>query len=471
MYALFSHFASMKFLAFENLNELMDHMAFQYESDRKSIEFFHPGPDSESRTATAKSSVFNLVSTIIGGGVLSLSFAFDKCGLVFATILMLVASIASDFILYVLVSCSRRSGAQSYEEIAAKAFGKTAQLITMALLIMLTFLVFVGYVILARDLASPLVERYLLDRIMEETERNLTAVGCVVLVSPVLFFRSINALRFTSIFSLLSILVLVLAIGIRSVQSTETPEFSPSNMKFLPTSWHDVVYAFPIISVSFLCHFNVLPVYGELHQPTRRRLKTIVHVTMASTWVFYIILGGLGYVFAFQSPQGVQDNILNNFSNNDDLINAGRLGLVITVLLSLPLLVLPCRATLYRLLLEIQQLRGNPSSNENMRLLDDEPVVLNQESPLLMHCALTITIIVCAVFMAFSVPGVSVVWSVMGSTVGILIAYVIPSMSYIRIRHEKPNTDDRKRAAWVLFVFGSIAMVVCSIQAAWSLAI
>ena len=340
---------------------------YQYEVDRVSLEYFHPAPTSTRRTASAKSAVFNLVSTIIGGGVLSLPYALDKCGLVCFTLFMTLAALASDFSLYVLVSCSRRSGARTYAEVVSKALGpgQAPAIITMVLLALLTYLALVAYLVLIQDLVVALVERYCLGLgggsgvvgsgavglgsgaevahpgsgllfLLPRGERRLITIACVLLVSPVLFFRKMDALRVTSVVSLVSMLVLALGIFIRA---TESPPASyhhhhpttTSSIKLFPDQSSDLVYAFPIISVAFLCHFNVLPVYSELHRPTRRRLKRVVHVTMGSSYVFYMIVGILGYVYAKKHRLVIQDDILNNFSTNDGLVNLGRVGLLVRV--------------------------------------------------------------------------------------------------------------------------------------------
>ncbi|EEY57742.1 sodium-coupled neutral amino acid transporter, putative [Phytophthora infestans T30-4] len=326
---------------------------YRYERNRGSHEFFSPGPHATTRTATAPSAIFNLVSTIIGGGILSLPFAFDKCGLVVALIFMVIAASASTFSLYVIVSCSRRGSAASYEEVVRKALGARAGRITVVLLVVLTLLTLVAYVILTKDLVGSLGASFLYNRPLSEAEQNVMTIICVLLVSPALLARSMDALRFTSIFSLVSVLVLAIAITVRAADATfsrlDAQEESQIPIKLTPDSWADAVYAFPIISVSFLCHFNVLPVYRELHKPTRHRLKKIVASTMFSTWLFYILVGVMGYLFAFQQHGGVQGDILNNFSDNDPLVNLGRLGLLVTIQLSLPLIIQPCRANLLRL--------------------------------------------------------------------------------------------------------------------------
>ena len=59
-------------------------------------ELLVPPFDSEERHSSMLVATFNLVATIVGGGVLSLPFAFQKCGIVLATILMLFAAVITN---------------------------------------------------------------------------------------------------------------------------------------------------------------------------------------------------------------------------------------------------------------------------------------------------------------------------------------------------------------------------------------
>ena len=77
-------------------------------------ETLSPGPRSPSRKSTLPAAVFNLVSTIIGGGVLSLPWSFAKAGLIPGILSILVAAGMSDFSVYILVAAARRSGMLSY---------------------------------------------------------------------------------------------------------------------------------------------------------------------------------------------------------------------------------------------------------------------------------------------------------------------------------------------------------------------
>lgn len=72
-----------------------------------------PSFDAPSRQSRPIVAIFNLIATIVGGGVLSLPLAFAKLGVGLATILMIGAAIITDESLYLLCICARLTGATS----------------------------------------------------------------------------------------------------------------------------------------------------------------------------------------------------------------------------------------------------------------------------------------------------------------------------------------------------------------------
>jgi len=60
---------------------------------------------------TVKSSIFNLVSTIVGGGVLSLPYAFRQTGFALGAVILGLVAIMSAYSAHLLVACGRRCNA------------------------------------------------------------------------------------------------------------------------------------------------------------------------------------------------------------------------------------------------------------------------------------------------------------------------------------------------------------------------
>ena len=113
-----------------------------------------PAPRDESRTAEIFPSALVLLSTMIGGGLLTLPFAFAQVGIAGGLILLIVSGIAAGFSLYILIASARRTGASSYSGVAADAYGPIAATTVSVLTLVLTFMCMVAYSVLLRDLAG-----------------------------------------------------------------------------------------------------------------------------------------------------------------------------------------------------------------------------------------------------------------------------------------------------------------------------
>ena len=361
------------------------------------------------------------------------------------------------------------------------------------------------------------------------------------------------------------------------------------HIKVWPNSFNDFMYALPISTVAYLCHFNVLPTNKELIKPTKKRIQRMIHSTIGICLSLYIVIAFCGYLFSLDLTCG---DILNNYKNDDPIISVGRVGLVITLAMSFPLLVLPCRTVLGRLIVMFccsgkhKSVGGSSTSKkhtESTRLLSktDEHLLSNPVAPagllspigtfitdspanisaryneslrnnyrtinesdengvahdadgaadsrddffyasnptlaqgrntseqrasstasvsqdsddgatlaLPIHVALTIFILAGSSQIALHVSSVVQIWSILGSSISIIIAYIIPCLMYISLRRQhklqhlpganEPHKemevereqvlDNMKKSstllwAWMLLIFATIASVCSTWQA------
>lgn len=77
--------------------------------------------------ASESQSVFNLVNAVLGAGVLGYPWAYKTCGLVLATLLVLITLVASELSMRLLMISSQLAGKRSYEELARHCFGRVGQ--------------------------------------------------------------------------------------------------------------------------------------------------------------------------------------------------------------------------------------------------------------------------------------------------------------------------------------------------------
>ena len=82
-----------------------------------------------------------------------------------------------------------------------------------------------------------------------------------------------------------------------------------------------------------------------------------------------------------------------------------------------------------------------------------------------LHVGTTIVIATYAFFGAVSVPGVAVVWSVLGSSLGMIIGFIIPCACYLKIREHKGLTRNSNLGALVLLVCSIVVAIFCTAQA------
>jgi amino acid permease len=65
---------------------------------------------------------------------------------------------------------------------------------------------------------------------------------------------------------------------------------------------------------------------------------------------------------------------------------------------------------------------------------------------------------------AITVPGVAFVWSICGSSMGMMIAFIIPTACYLKIRTHK-RFNRRTFVSWALLIVSCLAAIVCTKQA------
>ena len=496
------------------------------------VEFLYPAHDCETRQSSPLVAIVGLVATVCGGGVLSLPIAFSKAGIVPSTLLMIFAATITEFSMYILCSCARRTGGRSYGDCAKKAFGPLAEIAATFLLVFLLSFVLVAYMVLVKDLATPMVlyiwpdltklfakvagVRSTNEDVVVDVASRYILVVLLLFISPLLLKRDLHALRHTCYVGMVSALVLLVGVVHRCVEKNVFQE--PGLFREKVVWWGDtdgIMFSFPIIVLSFFSIYNVLSVHSSLTNPTRKRVKLVLDWTVWTCFGLFYVIGLAGYLYAYDDTS---DNILLSFPLSFRLILCGRVGYLFTICFGLPLITLPCREACLSLPGQLKSWRtsshnstdDNVTNNlesgsmidrdagEKMNLLtkkhksfysrykatyedDESPRKRRNNLPIessrtndeqgqqccpddsFLHNTSTLGLILLAYAVGISVPGVSVVWSVVGSSMALVIGFTIPTACYLKIRRRK-RLNPRSLSAWVLLIFSIIASFVCTSQ-------
>jgi len=523
------------------------------------------------RQGTISSARFNLLSSMVGGGSLSLPLAFHQTGNLFmAPVILIITSIlAQQSILFLIKAgvysttsnreqranvntISNNKGTATYENTARAAYGSSARVFAMGLVCACCFFGIVGYAVLLRDMLEPIV-----DAIIIPPEgvgggptlaRNAAMLFVVLCITPLTTWKNLTALKDIGAASMTSVLTVGFIVAYRSIecqlgetnQQSDGSDANANNdgIRAFPLSMKQLLDAVPLFISSYICHFNVLSIHNELRCATSDRVRQWVRTSLWSATLFYYMIGFTGSLMAkCTSSNQVQGNILLDFDESDPLLLIGRLCLAMTITLAFPMLVIPARDILVRSLVGSrfgrrfnkqstnQTMPIMPSSNEEdegLTTVEFEPMEISQprsggnnlEEPLLVsgdgldddssdefvedlsisseqigsgadvdsksaRTVVALLIFWSAAALACSVSSIDVVWDLLGSSFSIMLAFIIPCGSYLklsgkRFRDVQDGVDGFQRwaisrtVAWAMLILFAPLMVVSTINAVYN---
>lgn len=439
--------------------------------------------DRTERIGTTSSARFNILSTMVGGGSLSLPMAFQKCGNGFAApIFLVLIAITTKFCFRILVTTARTispvnetartPGFDSFESVAAAAFGPYALIFSKGLVIAMCFFGTVGYAVLLRDMLQPIA-----DEIFPNTNswhyRNALMFAVVLIVTPLCTLQNLTSLKRFGAASMTSILILGLCILYRAIQCnlglTDKGDASWwTSFHAFPEHPKNLLDAFPLFVSCYVCHYNILPVHNELRCPSDKRVEWWLSSTVWSSTIFYMVLGLAGSAYSHCIPDGhVHGNILLDFDESDPLVLVGRMCLALTITLAFPMLTIPARDIV---------LRSMPDYREGEDVEEQETTQDSLQEPLLaprrhessgptsdpVESTFLGRLVIATIFfwsgaiVASCVESIDIVWALLGSSLSIVLSYLIPCGVYVSLVR---GTD--RWWAWALLL-GSVPLMIIS---------
>jgi amino acid permease len=438
-----------------------------------------PDFNSSRRKSHLIPAIFNLSATIIGGGVLTLPLAFQKCGIFLSIILMIVSGIITECALLLLCLSARISKAQTYGEVGKAAFGADGEYFISLILFVYLMFVLVAFMIFVQDIWASILE-IILHKQEGDLNESLVLFVVLILMSPFFVQKSLYNLRYNCYVGFFSIPILLVALS-----HHDWAVSTPRPLKFWSSSVEDILFAFPVINLSFLCVFNVLPIQASLIHPTRERMKLVIDFALGGAFMLMVPFGISGYLYAGEKVSG---NILNSITSDGDwLFFLGRLGCGITLTLAMPLMVLPCRENLLKLIDVVVNGPHAVETDEELPLIinnvkkkvsdnNEDNVSSNNKGKRLdgniwFRYLVTLGMINTSYLISIRIPGVAVVWSLAGSSMAFFIAFILPGACYLQIQHRYPHQESR---VWLWFSYGLVAVfplvsIVCTSQSIFRL--
>ncbi|XP_034077998.1 probable sodium-coupled neutral amino acid transporter 6 isoform X1 [Gymnodraco acuticeps] len=404
--------------------------------------------------ASFASSVFNLMNAIMGSGILGLSYAMANTGIVgFSLLLVLVSSLAA-YSIHLLLKLCGQTGINSYEGLGERALQKPGKILVGITIIIqniggMSSCLF----ILKSELPAAIDSLLSPDRTVHawyEHGRLLLIIVTLCVIVPLAMLPKIGFLGYTSSIAFFFMLYFVVVVV---VKKWSIPCPLPHNMTLLSGAFQisnssdsDCTpklfiissksgFAIPTMAFSFLCHTTVLPIYCELDRPSKARMQTITNVSISLSFTIYLISALFGYLSFYAHVDSELLLSYDAFMSRDIMVMVVRLAILLSVLLTVPLIHFPARKAVVLMLFG-----SRPFSWLN-------------------HIITTLTILSVGLLLALFVPDIRNVFGVVGSTTSTCLLFVYPGIFYLKI-HPGPLRSFDSIGAVLLVVSGFIMGII-----------
>uniref|UniRef100_A0A8C5DVN8 Amino acid transporter transmembrane domain-containing protein n=1 Tax=Gouania willdenowi TaxID=441366 RepID=A0A8C5DVN8_GOUWI len=352
--------------------------------------------------ASFSSSVFNLINAIMGSGILGLAYAMANTGIVgFCILLLLVSSLAAYSIHLLLTLCD-----QTGNTMASYLFILKSELPAAI-----------------SSLLSPETGGHA----WYENGRLLLIIVTLCVVLPLSLLPRIGFLGYTS--SLAFFFMLYFAVVI-VVKKWSIPCPLPQNVSSFQSA-----FAIPTMAFSFLCHTAILPIYCELDRPTKTRMQKVSNISICVSFLVYLISALFGYLTFYGHVDSELLLSYDTYLPRDIMVMTVRLAILLSVLLTVPLIHFPARKSLVLLLCG------------------------GQAFSWFIHITATLSILGVVLLMAIFVPDISNVFGVVGSTTSSCLLFIFPGIFYLKIS-DQPLRSVHAVGAFLLVVFGLMMGVI-----------
>jgi amino acid permease len=317
------------------------------------------------RSGTILSCTSVLANTILGIGTLSLPWAVSTCGWVLGMSLFLTAAYFSFQSLFLLskISCDeevRKSTPEllSFYAITAAASPRLALFVDFIVAVK-TFGVATSYLQVVRDVMTPLLVSAVGDADLDLKVCSMLLIFVGLFIAPVCYRKRVTKTaiaNWVSLFAMVYIvaILVVAAMLVRFGMLDLDPDHEGDHNVWPPSSLTTprIFKLFPVFIFSFTCHQNAFLVANELQNRTLPRMTTVMGNSIGFAILCYLLVIFSGYTtFGTATSNNFLDNLSSGFVGDQKrviqaFVIAGQILLAVSVALSYPLQLFPCRRSL-----------------------------------------------------------------------------------------------------------------------------
>jgi amino acid permease len=292
----------------------------------------------------------NLGNSIIGVSILAMPYCFVQSGILLSTLLIVISGLLTRLSCHLLLKSALLSKQTSLELMAQEVLGTSGRLLAEIGVVGFLAGSCIGYFIMIGDLA-PKVLTELLDIENDGNLRFITVIFLSVFVAlPLSLLKRIDSLTSLSVVSMILYSFLVLKLILETNEKFNDNRLIMDETNVIYWNFSNSLRTFPIFCMAMSCQTSLFEIFdrpvSNYDLETLKRDNDIIKKAIYLCSFVYITVGLLGYV-AFHD-QTLYGNILLAFPPSLTT-TLTKLLFTISLLVSLPLCLFPCRTSVYSL--------------------------------------------------------------------------------------------------------------------------
>uniref|UniRef100_A0A670YLG5 Solute carrier family 38 member 3 n=1 Tax=Pseudonaja textilis TaxID=8673 RepID=A0A670YLG5_PSETE len=416
-------------------------------------------------------SVFNLSNAIMGSGILGLAYAMANTGILLFLFLLTTVALLSSYSIHLLLKSSGIVGIRAYEQLGYRAFGTPGKLAAAIAITLQNIGAMSSYLYIVKS-ELPLVIQTFLALEEKTTDWYLNGNYLVILVSvtiilPLALMKQLGKILFPPQMRTYRVLfppqviykkfqiacplperisnntgdlnyTLISTSSYQNehttVQAIEEDICSPS----LFTLKSQTAYTIPIMAFAFVCHPEVLPIYTELKNPTKKKMQCISNISITVMYVMYFLAALFGYLTFYGQ---VESELLHTYSRVDSLdvlILCVRVAVLIAVTLTVPIVLFPVRRAIQQMLFP------------------------EKDFSWIRHIIIAFLLLTSINLLVIFAPSILGIFGLIGATSAPCLIFIFPAIFYIRImpKDKEPMKSLPKILASLFACLGVLFMIM-----------
>lgn len=395
-----------------------------------------PSTSTEEKQPSVSGAVFNVSTSIIGAGIMSIPATLKVLGVVPAFVSIVLIAILVDVSVEFLLRFTYAGKSTTYAGLMKESFGRIGS-VAVQISVMITnlgclivYLIIIGDVLSGDQSGEGSVHLGVLQEWFGIHWWNTRAVAILFIVIfvmlPLVLFRRVELLAMSSA---VAVLLAVVFVGICSAMAVSAVVTGQSrSIRLLPhlddqAAFFNLFTAIPVIVTAFTFHFNVHAIGMELGKPAA--MATAVRISLILCALIYFSIGLFGYILFGDSTES---DILVNF----DHATGSMIGSLLNDIVRL--------SYAFHLMLVFPLLNFSLRTNIDELLFPNKSLLAKDTKRFL---SLTVILLAAAYLFAIAIPNIWLLFQFMGSTAAVSIAFIFPGALALRDVHCISSRKDK----------------------------